>query len=344
MPDDEKTVFISYRRSVSSFIARAIFLDLRAHGYDVFMDVESIDSGQFDTIILNQIAARAHFLVILTPGTVERCGEPGDWLRREIEHAIDLQRNIVPVLVNNFDFSDTESCLTGKLSELNRYNGLNLPHDYFDAGMDRLRNRFLKQRTSGMIQPTPPSERSEVERKIEEIVSQPVPTQQDLTAEQYFNSGLAYRRKGDLVRAIQSYTKAIENKPSYVHAYNNRAVARRRQGDFRGAIADYNKAIQMDPEYARAYSNRGESLFALGLYDQALSDFLTSERLRPSYHYSTAGLAISYHALENYTEAKKLWKALVDSDTHYRDANWVGEKLGWADPLIEEARKLIAKL
>ncbi|MBN1966081.1 MAG: toll/interleukin-1 receptor domain-containing protein, partial [Anaerolineae bacterium] len=65
MADPQKTVFISYRRNVSSFIARAIFMDLRAHGYDVFMDVESIDAGEFDRIILGQIAARAHFLVIL---------------------------------------------------------------------------------------------------------------------------------------------------------------------------------------------------------------------------------------------------------------------------------------
>ena len=45
MVDEEKTVFISYRRNVSAFVARAIFMDLREHGYDVFMDVESIDSG-----------------------------------------------------------------------------------------------------------------------------------------------------------------------------------------------------------------------------------------------------------------------------------------------------------
>ncbi len=89
MPDEHKTVFISYRRNVASFIARAIFLELRANGYDVFMDVESIDSGAFDTIILRQIEARAHFVLILTPGTLERCAEPGDWLRREIEHAMD---------------------------------------------------------------------------------------------------------------------------------------------------------------------------------------------------------------------------------------------------------------
>jgi hypothetical protein len=68
-------VFLSYRRNVSAFIARVVFQDLRQHGYDVFMDVESIDSGQFETIILNRIKARAHFLVILTPGALDRCHE-----------------------------------------------------------------------------------------------------------------------------------------------------------------------------------------------------------------------------------------------------------------------------
>src|SRR5262245_56934339 len=102
MAESQPTVFLSYRRNVSAFIARAVFQDLRQHGYDVFMDVESIDSGQFETIILNQIAARGHFLVILTPGTLDRCHEPDDWLRREIEHAIALGRNVIPILVNEF--------------------------------------------------------------------------------------------------------------------------------------------------------------------------------------------------------------------------------------------------
>ena len=70
------TVFLSYRRNVSSFIARAVFQDLRQHGYDVFMDVESIDSGQLDAIILTQIAARTYFLVILTQGTLESFRRP----------------------------------------------------------------------------------------------------------------------------------------------------------------------------------------------------------------------------------------------------------------------------
>src|SRR5262245_51456020 len=101
-----RTIFLSYRRHVGSFIARAVFQDLRQHGYNVFIDVESIDNGQFETTILAQIAARAHFLVLLTHGTLEGCQNPDDWLRREIEYAMKLERNIVPILVNDFRFDD----------------------------------------------------------------------------------------------------------------------------------------------------------------------------------------------------------------------------------------------
>ncbi len=116
MSGPQDTVFISYRRSTGSFIARSIFEDLRSNGFDPILDLESIDSGTVDTIIVNQIAARAHFVLILSPGTLDRVNESEDWLRREIEHAMDLKRNIVPVLIGDYTFSGQEQVLTGKLA------------------------------------------------------------------------------------------------------------------------------------------------------------------------------------------------------------------------------------
>src|SRR5688572_7685569 len=111
----EKTVFISYRRANLPW-ALAIYQDLTYHGYDVFFDYLSIDSGNFERAILENIKARAHFLVILTPSALERCNEPGDWLRREIETAIDEYRNIVPIMLESFDFGSplVMQALTGK--------------------------------------------------------------------------------------------------------------------------------------------------------------------------------------------------------------------------------------
>jgi SOS-response transcriptional repressor LexA len=142
----EKTVFISYRRT-NFYTALAIYQDLTQHGYDVFFDYQSIDSGNFANAILENIRARAHFLVVLSPSALERCNQPGDWLRREIETAMDEKRNIVPLMLEGFDFSNqaTEHALTGKLSTLNDYNGLRLYADYFFEAMERIRERYLNK-------------------------------------------------------------------------------------------------------------------------------------------------------------------------------------------------------
>ena len=141
MSDAEKTVFISYRRSTSKYIAAYIYQNLKHHDYDVFWDITGVDNGAFDSTILSQIAARMHFIVLIAPGSLKRCIEPDDWLRREIEHAMDVGRNIVPLLVEGFTFNSRESkkYLTEKLANLSRYQGLEVPYSYLEEGMVRLR-------------------------------------------------------------------------------------------------------------------------------------------------------------------------------------------------------------
>ncbi|HEX2906447.1 MAG TPA: toll/interleukin-1 receptor domain-containing protein, partial [Phototrophicaceae bacterium] len=225
MTDTDKTVFISYRRSVSSFIARAVYMDLRANGYDVFMDVETIDSGEFDRIILNQIAARAHFVLILAPGSLERCVQPGDWLRLEIEEAMNLQRNIVPLLASGFTFDVTTGVyLTGYLAGLSKFNALNVPHDYFNEAMDRLRNRFLKQPVYGTITPVPVADLPKVARKQAEMVRLPVPTEKQLSIEDYSNKIFLKYGNKYIDDTIADYSESIRLNPQDVVAHSNRGT------------------------------------------------------------------------------------------------------------------------
>ncbi len=102
----EKTIFISYRRT-DVYTALAVYENLKNQGYDVFFDYRSISSGDFEQIITSNIRARAHFLIILTPTALDRLNEPGDWLRREIEIAIDEKRNIVPLFFKEFRFGNS---------------------------------------------------------------------------------------------------------------------------------------------------------------------------------------------------------------------------------------------
>jgi acylphosphatase len=150
----EKTVFISYRRTDESW-GLAVFQDLTQHGYDVFIDYDGIASGYFEEVILENIRARAHFLVLLTPTALERCSDPKDWMRREIEAALDSRRNIVPLMLAGFDFDTpaTASQLTGRLAALKEHNGLPVPVGYFPAAMERLRNKFLNVSVDAILHP-----------------------------------------------------------------------------------------------------------------------------------------------------------------------------------------------
>jgi formylglycine-generating enzyme required for sulfatase activity len=161
----EKTVFISYRRKDISW-ALAVYQFLSSKKYDVFFDYTSIPSGDFEQIIVSNIKARPHFILILTPTALDRCNEPGDWLRREIEIAIDEKRNIVPLFFEGFNFSipTIAEKLTGKLTTLWRYNGLDVPAGYFNEAMERLRRRYLNVPLDAVIHPVS----NEVQKVVQE--------------------------------------------------------------------------------------------------------------------------------------------------------------------------------
>jgi TIR domain len=150
----EKTVSLSYRRTDISW-ALNIFQSLTQHGFDVFFDYTGIASGDFESVILENIRARAHFLVLLTPSALDRCDDPDDLFRREIEAALASQRNIVPIMLEGFSFDSHTIAkqLTGKLRVLKKYNGLNMPKDYFFEAMDRLRGRYLRVPLEEVLHP-----------------------------------------------------------------------------------------------------------------------------------------------------------------------------------------------
>ncbi|MEL6973091.1 MAG: toll/interleukin-1 receptor domain-containing protein, partial [Bacteroidota bacterium] len=187
----EKTIFISYRRTNTPW-ALAIYKDLTMHGFDVFFDYDSIKSGDFEQIITQNIKGRAHFLVILTPSALERCAQPGDWLRREIEYAIETKRNIVPLFLEGFSFGtpSIEKYLTGQLATLKKYNGLNVPADYFDAAMSRLRTDRLNVALDTVVHPISTMVQEKVQQQQQAASRAPKISENTLTAQEWFEKGM----------------------------------------------------------------------------------------------------------------------------------------------------------
>lgn len=170
--DPNKTVFISYRRAVSRHLARSIYMDLTHNGYDVFLDVSTIDNGAFDSVILNQIGARTHFVVLLSAGALERCQHADDWLRREIEEALSLKRNITFVIEQGCNF-DREIAYLPKewQDEFKLINRVRLFDKFFNDGMGRLCKSYLSTPSFHVnLYPISPNEHDEVNQRKAQLI------------------------------------------------------------------------------------------------------------------------------------------------------------------------------
>ena len=131
-------IFICYRRDGGADLARLVHDSLQQRGYEVFMDVESLRSGPFNTALFNEIESATDVVVILTPGSLDRCHNEGDWVRLEIAHAIKQKRNVVPLMARGFAWPTPAEPLPDDLAALPTYNGVSPSHEYFSASLDKL--------------------------------------------------------------------------------------------------------------------------------------------------------------------------------------------------------------
>jgi len=275
----EKTVFISYRRTNLPW-ALAVSQNLSRYGYDVFLDFNGIASGDFESVILGNIRARAHFLVLLTPSALERCGEAGDWLRREIETALELKRNIVPVILEGFEFHTPSIAgqLTGTLAMLRNYNGLRVPAEYFDEAMERLHSKFLNVPLDAVLHPASQSSIRVVQVEQAATRAAPPVPKNELIAQEHFENGF---NAIDPEQRVRLFTEAIRLKPDFPEAFLFRAIERGEMGELDGALQDIEEAIQLRPTYADAFYLRGGARFDVGDIEGAIQDYNEAIRLKP---------------------------------------------------------------
>ena len=102
-------IFISYRRTTGANAARMMQLALTARGYSVFLDYDSLEDGKFNEAIYSAIDSCEVFILMMTEGALDRCMNPGDWVRLEIQRAIEREKNIVPVAPSDQTWSFPDS-------------------------------------------------------------------------------------------------------------------------------------------------------------------------------------------------------------------------------------------
>ncbi|ETN76182.1 hypothetical protein NECAME_11869 [Necator americanus] len=150
-------VFISYRRSTGNQLASLIKVLLQLKGYKVFIDVDKLYAGKFDSSLLKNIQAAKHFILVLTPNSLDRLlndHNGDDWIHKELKCAFEYQKNIIPIFDQAFEFPQNEEAIPQDIRMITKYNGVNYKrqqwllfsrwvHDYQDACMGKV-VRFIE--------------------------------------------------------------------------------------------------------------------------------------------------------------------------------------------------------
>lgn len=136
-------IFISYRRDGGLEMADSIYQRLINAGYSVFLDLEQLNSGKFNTKLISVIEQCRDFIIVLPLHALERCNEEDDWVRQEIECALANKKNIIPIMLRGFEWPAKDS-LPESLRDLPNYNGISASdHNIFVESIERLKNSFL---------------------------------------------------------------------------------------------------------------------------------------------------------------------------------------------------------
>ena len=153
---EQYDIFISYRREGGADFARQMQLALKTKGYNVFLDFDALKDGVFDRRIEAAIKSSKLFLFILSPHSLDRCKNEGDWVRLEIECALLSQCHIVPVNPNAMfqGFDDINGLPYVIKNGLGQHQiSTVMMNDLFECTF----NEFVQHRIAPIVAPTKPT-------------------------------------------------------------------------------------------------------------------------------------------------------------------------------------------
>lgn len=132
-------VFVSYKRK-SLATANNLYYRLTAKGYSTFFDLDEMKKDNFDVQLLNYIENAKDVFVILEEGSLDACKTgkwEEDWFCKEIKHAIDAHKNIIPILLGGYQMPKAET-LPDELKELTLKNAPEFSYSFFEEYLNKL--------------------------------------------------------------------------------------------------------------------------------------------------------------------------------------------------------------
>ena len=142
-------VFVSYRKVNGFAIGNDIYKTLTGKKINTFFDTHELDNGPFPKQIEEAIKDSWYFVLVLSPNALDRCVNPGDWVREEIRLAWENDLTIIPVLLPDFDMDAVEKNeeLPDYVKDVLKQQAVSMRDpEYYEEALVKLRKRVRKRR------------------------------------------------------------------------------------------------------------------------------------------------------------------------------------------------------
>lgn len=172
------SVFLNYRRQDSSGYAGRIFDRLVAKfgKEQIFRDIDRIEPGlDFTEVIDQSLKSCVAVLVLIGPKWLElknengepRLHEPVDYVRFEIEQALERGVRVIPVLVPGMRDIPSAGQLPESIAQLSKLHAFRLTEESWDAELNKLNELLIKLGLRTIEpKPVPPRKNSLVNRVL----------------------------------------------------------------------------------------------------------------------------------------------------------------------------------
>jgi tetratricopeptide (TPR) repeat protein len=114
---------------------------------------------------------------------------------------------------------------------------------------------------------------------------------------------VAYRKLGQLDKAVADLSRAIALNPKYAKAWCYRGENYFNQGQRDKAFADFAKAIELEPKLGDAWCSRGITYNMLGQFDEAVADLSKAIELTPTNAHAWSHRGFAYRFLGQFEKA-----------------------------------------
>lgn len=119
------------------------------------------------------------------------------------------------------------------------------------------------------------------------------------------NLGDMYMRHGDMAKAEEEFSKAIELKPNYADAYHNLALTYEKEQKYDLAITSYQNAIKYNPNLWQSHLNLANVYYKAGKLHLSAQELEQAVEMSPQNLILYLDLGIVYHDIGNIDKSKQ---------------------------------------